>query len=242
MARFLLVVFTFVVLGAYGTAAGVEGAKVLRSPTPAPTRTPASPSPTPAPTSAPVKSSTARGPSRVFGHVGGVALLLPAERVEMVGFHQASDINSLNMTPAAGTVRLPSRHRPTSRHTAADIVVHPQSEIYAPVSGVVKRAGDYLLYCKHPDAFAVISPDGHPELEVKMLHISGRRVRPGDRVVAGETLIAKRPTKLPFASQVDTFVGPQWPHVHMEVTKLDVPSTTPVVGPLATGLAFSQCG
>ena len=241
MARFLLVLLTFVVLGSYGTATGVEGANVLRSSSPAPTRAPAAASPTPAPTSSPARS-TAREPSRAFARVGGVALLLPAQRVEMVGFHQASDVNSLNMTPAAGTVRLPSRHRPTSRHTAADIVVHQQSEIYAPVSGVVKRAGDYQLYCKSPDAFVVISPDGHPELEVKMLHISGRRVHPGDRVVAGKTLIAKRPTKLPFASQVDAFTGPQWPHVHMEVTRLDVPSATPVVGPLATGLAFSQCG
>jgi murein DD-endopeptidase MepM/ murein hydrolase activator NlpD len=180
----------------------------------------------------------------VFARVGGVALVLPAERVERVAFHQASDIASLNLTPAGAAVRpkvLPSRHRPTSRHTAVDIVVDPRSEIRAPVTGIVKRAGEYSLYCKYQDAFAVISPDGHPELEVKMLHISGRRVRAGDRVVAGVTLLAKRSTKFAFGSQVDAFTAaPAWPHVHMEVTRLDVPSATPVTGP--STLAFSQCG
>ena len=36
-----------------------------------------------------------------------------------------------------------------------------------------------------------------------MLHIDGVLVRAGDRVVAGETVIAPRPTQLPFESQVD---------------------------------------
>jgi hypothetical protein len=77
----------------------------------------------------------------------------------------------------------------------------------------------------------VISPDGHPELEVKVLHITGLRVRPGDRVVAGKTKLAQHATRFPFSSEVDAFTArPAWPHVHIEVTKLAVPSAAPQPG------------
>jgi hypothetical protein len=186
------------------------------------------------------RETPARSPrSTAFARVGGVRLLHPADHVLRVGFHQASDPANRSMTVAKTAVcalDLPSRGRSTSRRSAADIVVDPRAEIFAPVSGVVKRAGDYRLYCKHQDAFVVISPDGHPEIEVKILHVSGRRVRAGDRVVAGTTLIAKRPTTFPFSSQIDAFVsGAARPHVHIEVTQIAVPSAVPQVG---QGLAF----
>jgi hypothetical protein len=183
------------------------------------------------------------GPTVPFAKVAGVPLFHPTDRVERVGFHQASDVRNVDMTPVGTAVRgkvLPTRHRPTPAHSAVDIVVDPRSKLHAPVSGIVKRAGKYSLYCKTPDAFVVISPDGHPELEIKMLHITGLRVRSGDRVVAGKTPIAWHATKLPFGSQVDAFTArPAWPHVHMEVTRLEVPSATPVLGP--STLAFGNC-
>lgn len=169
-----------------------------------------------------------------FARVGSVTLVHPADRVARVGFHQASDVRNRDLAPARSAVRptvLPSRGRATSRRSAADIVVHPDAAIRAPVSGIVKRARGYRLYCKHHDAFAVISPDGHPEIEVKILHISGLRVRPGDRVVAGKTVIAQHATKFPFRSQIDAFTaGMAWPHVHIEVTQLAVPSAMPELG------------
>jgi hypothetical protein len=44
-------------------------------------------------------------------------------------------------------------------------------------------------------------------------------------VTAGETLLAPRPTQLPFESQVDEFrtAEPAWPHVHMEVVDPTIP-------------------
>lgn len=256
--RYSLALFAVVLIAACGTAAGAEGGRVLRavasqpSPSPLLTPAPATPSPTPPPpTPAPREEVTATSASRavhassfVFAQVGGVQMVHPADRVARVGFHQASDVASLDLEPVASAVRpvvLPTRHRPTPGRSAVDIVVHPQSEIVSPVSGIVKRAGNYVLYCKTDDSFVVISPDGHPSLEVKMLHVSGLRVRPGDRVEAGRTLVAKRPTKLPFSSQVDTFTPDRvWPHVHMEVTKLAVPSAVPVTGP--STLAMGNCG
>jgi hypothetical protein len=57
-----------------------------------------------------------------------------------------------------------------------------------------------------------------------VLHMTGLRVRPGDRVVAGETVLADRAHKLPFESQVDEITAePAWPHVHVEVVDPSIP-------------------
>jgi hypothetical protein len=156
-----------------------------------------------------------------FGTVGGLALVHPARRVERVGFHQSNHEGAQQFEPlptAVNPTTLESRERLTGSRTAADVVVDPEGEIRAPITGVVKRAGTYVLYCDHSDDFVVIAPDGQPSWEVKLLHIDGVQVRAGQRVVAGETVLAPRPTRLPFASQVDE-VGaqPPWPHVHIEV-------------------------
>jgi hypothetical protein len=113
---------------------------------------------------------------------------------------------------------------PVSR-TAADIVVDPEGPIRAPVTGTVLRAGTYVLYCEHADDYAVIEPDARPGWEVKVLHIDGVRVSAGDRVEAGVTELAPRPTPLPFASQVDEHTAePSWPHVHIEVVDPSIPN------------------
>jgi murein DD-endopeptidase MepM/ murein hydrolase activator NlpD len=103
-------------------------------------------------------------------------------------------------------------------------VVAPDAEIRSPVTGTVKRAGGYILYCEHQDDFAVIEPDARPGWEVKLLHIDGVQVQAGQRVEAGATLIAPRPTQLPFGSQVDDHTAsPAWPHVHIEVVDPSIP-------------------
>ena len=100
-----------------------------------------------------------------------------------------------------------------------------QTEIRSPVTGRVKRAGRYVLYCKHSDDYVVIEPDDRPGWEVKVLHIDGVRVRAGNRVVAGQTVLAPRATQLPFESQVDKVrtADPAWPHVHIEVVDPTIP-------------------
>lgn len=240
MARALLVLFAVLLLAACGSAVGIEGASLLRSRTikkaeQQPNRTPSAPHPASPVAKKPKPSSKKKlTPLRIKAFakvIGGLPLFHPTDHVERVGFHQAYDPAAQKLFAtgdAAHPKELPSRGRGTSRRSAADIVVDPQSKIYAPTSGIVKRSGTYSLYCKHQDGFVTISPDGHPELEVKMLHISGVRVRPGDRVEAGKSVIAKRPRRLPFSSQVDAFTeNPHWPHVHMEVAKLAVPSAVP---------------
>lgn len=156
-----------------------------------------------------------------FASVGGVVLSHPAAQIERVAFHQSNLDGARQLMPldtAAAPITLDGRERDTGSRTAADVVVDPAAEIRAPVTGKVKRAGTYVLYCRYSDDYVVVEPDGHPGWEVKILHIDGVRVRPGARVTAGQTVLAPRATPLPFQSQVDEFTAqPAWPHVHIEV-------------------------
>ncbi|MGH9178072.1 MAG: M23 family metallopeptidase [Acidimicrobiales bacterium] len=163
-----------------------------------------------------------------FATFDGLTLFHPAARVERVGFHQSNHDGARPLEPlptAVAPVTMEDRERGTSPRSAADIVVEPGQEIRAVATGRVKRAGRYVLYCRHTDYFLVIAPDSHPTWEVKMLHIAGLYVRAGDRVVAGETVVAPASTQLPFESQVDELapVAPAWPHVHVEVVDPSIP-------------------
>lgn len=162
-----------------------------------------------------------------FATVGGVVVLHPSARVERIGFHESNDEGAMELAvlpTASAPVTLSTRGRGTDARTAADVVVDPDVEIRAPVSGRVLRAGSYVLYCRHIDHFVVIEPDDHPGWEVKLLHLAATRVRAGQRVEAGVTVLAPGPTRLPFASQVEEGAArPAWPHVHVEVDDPSIP-------------------
>jgi putative cell wall-binding protein len=166
-------------------------------------------------------------PDPVYATAGAIPLRLPSRDVDMIGYHQAghrgAQAQDRNVT-ATPTLVLPSRGRGTGATTAADIVANPALPVLAPVSGRVIRASRYVLYCRHTDEFAVIAPDVRPDWEVKILHVDGLRVTTGDRVEAGETVIAGAPRALPFASQVDEHSSTRWPHVHVEVVDPSVPN------------------
>ena len=180
-------------------------------------------------------TTTTRAPRSVideawtpFATVGGVTLTHPSHRVEHVGFHQSNHDGARQLTAlptAVAPVTLDDRERDTGGRGAADVVIDPATEVRSPVTGRVKRAGRYVLYCKYTDDYVVIEPDDHPGWEVKVLHIAGVTVRAGNRVVAGTTVLAPGPTQLPFESQVDEVrtAEPAWPHVHIEVLDPSVP-------------------
>ena len=162
-----------------------------------------------------------------FATAEGLVLRYPSARVERVGFHESNHDGARSFEPlpaAPDAVTLEARERGTGARTAADVVVDPDMAIRAPVSGRVLHAGSYVLYCDYSDDFVVIAPDDRPGWQVKVLHISGVAVRPGARVQAGETVLAPRPTRLPFDSQVEKVTArPPWPHVHIEVIDPTVP-------------------
>jgi hypothetical protein len=238
------------VLAACGSAAGEEVAFETRAATASSTTTTvvvvtappttAPPAPTAAPTTRATTPPTTKAPRpprpRVvheqawtpYAVAGPVVLRHPSRRVERVGFHQSNHDGARQQDPlptAADPITMEGRDtRSTSDRTAADIVADPDVEIRSPVTGTVLRAGTYVLYCDHRDDYVVIEPDDRPGWEVKLLHIDGVRVGRGDRVVAGETVLAPRPTRLPFESQVDEFTAPPaWPHVHVEVVDPSIP-------------------
>ena len=215
--------------GEQGRAA-IEAAAVVTTTQPTTTLPPAPVPPTAPPTTVPPTTlppppprvvSDQPVPTTPFAAVEAITLFHPSTRVERVGFHEsnhdgARQLGALPTTVAGLT--LEPRERGTGTQSAADVVVDPNVEIRAPVTGTVKRGGGYTLYCKYRDDFVVIAPDAMPAWEVKILHIDGLRVRAGQRVIAGETVLAPRPTQLPFASQIDEVTAdPAWPHVHIEV-------------------------
>ncbi len=162
-----------------------------------------------------------------FATAGGVVLHHPAARVERIGFHEstldgAQQLEALETS--APNLVLDGRGRDTMARGAADVMVDPDAEIRATVTGTVRYAGTYVLYCRYSDDFLVIEPDDHPGWEVKMLHIDGVRVGPGARVQAGVTVVAPRATRLPFESDVEEgSYRPAWPHVHVEIDDPTVP-------------------
>lgn len=194
------------------------------------TTTTLSPAPAPATTAAPRNDprtvvETGYSP---YATIGELVLLHPSSRVERVAFHQSNHDGAHEQSgvpTTANSTTLDDRERGTGRHTAADIVSDPEAEIRSPVTGTVIRGGSYTLYCDYRDHYVVIEPDAHPGWEVKVLHMDGLFVARGDRVVAGETVLAPHARILPFESQVDEIrtTDPAWPHVHIEVVDPTIP-------------------
>ena len=216
-------------------------ATTVPSPTQAPSPT-QEPSPTPAPSTAPAAADptppSPSGPHVVtevgylpLGQSGGVALVLPVARIELIGFHEAGHPGSQAIN-AAGTgvpmITLSTRGRGTSARSAADIVVPPDEPVLAPVTGTVVASSSYVLYCKHDDQLVYIEPDGFPGWQVRLFHVEGRTPPVGSRVLAGESVVARSARALPFESQIDEHTAePSWPHVHLEVIDTSVPDTRP---------------
>lgn len=209
------------------TAAPTTTAPPATAPTTALVRATTVP-PAPKPTRPPRPRTVHEQAWTPFAMAGGVVTLRhPSARVELIGFHESNNDGALEQTPlptAADPRTLESRDRDTIASGAADVVSDPDVEIRSPVTGRVKRGGTYTLYCNYKDEFAVIEPDERPGWEVKILHVTGLRVRVGDRLVAGETVLADGPARLPFDSQVDDITAPPpWPHVQIEVVDPSVP-------------------
>lgn len=161
----------------------------------------------------------------------GLALAMPVESLEIIGFHEAGHPGSQALNAAANLtpmLTMETRGRGTPPRSAADIVVPPGQAVLAPATGTVIAANPYVLYCDYDDALVYIEPDHMPGWEVRVFHIDAIEIAVGSRVIAGETLIAGTARTLPFESQVDEHTSePSWPHIHVEVVDTSVPDTRP---------------
>jgi hypothetical protein len=168
-----------------------------------------------------------------------VTLYLPAHSPVAVGYHEASLPDALQLAPlgrcthdfnrtkfvkpgpTAGPdyVVMSSRGRPHPATSAADIAVRPNAAVLAPVTGTVKSVKTYRLYGAYIDLRLAITPSGHARFRVVMIHVRALLVHPGDMVYAGVTRVASV-RLFPFSSQVNDYIGPGIPHVHIEVKEL----------------------
>lgn len=175
---------------------------------------------------------------QVFATAGGVPLVTPSGQTRVVGFHQAGSGAALPLEPRGApfanrnvpryTPLPPSegpdyavmgnRRRATHPASAVDIAVPHNVTLASPVTGTVEKVTPYLLYGRHPDLIITVVPDGRPELRLVMIHVNGALVAPGQRVVAGETPIARTAMPFPFSSQIDEWAG-HGPHVHLEMRR-----------------------
>lgn len=154
----------------------------------------------------------------LYAKIGKVDLHLPGRRPEYIGFHQSSTSTVLPHRRWGISLSefLPSRSRGTHRAGAVDVTMPPGDRVYAPVSGKVVEAKGYALYGRYRDEMLRIVPDGDTRMITTVLHVQGLNVKAGDRVVAGETVIAGSARKFPFWSQIDAYSGKPWGHVHIE--------------------------
>lgn len=188
----------------------------------------------------PVSPAKPVGLSHAFALLGNLPLVLPAEDPVYVGFHQGSNPRALPLIPLGQLVVTPDseqdfspptpiedgrpyavmagRGRGTPSASAADIVLNLDDPVHAVANGTVIEARPYLLYGMFPDFEVRIRLDDRPDLVVTMLHMTGLRVAAGQKVKAGETVVADSANQFPFVSQVDEFLGGmQHSHVHVEV-------------------------
>lgn len=119
-------------------------------------------------------------------------------------------------------IRLWRTDRTGEPDTAADIGANPGTDVYSPISGTVLQARSYMLYGKHPDWEIHIRPDGHPELDLVLIHVEDVSVQAGDRVIAGVTRIAAiRDLTTAMYLQLATYTLNGGAHVHIQLNAVE---------------------
>jgi hypothetical protein len=157
----------------------------------------------------------------------------------LIGYHEASYPVTLALSPVGRCVRdynrtkfrkpapgpgpayfvMSSRGRGQPATSAADIALPRGTIARSPVTGVVVVAKPYRLYGRYPDVRIAIRPDAVRGIEVIVIHVDRVRLHRGDRVFAGVTPLGI-PRVFPFRSQVNDYIGPGIPHVHIEVNRI----------------------
>lgn len=112
--------------------------------------------------------------------------------------------------------------RSAKPRTAADCGAKPGSPVLAPVTGTVSKVTTYKLEGKATDYEVHIVPDGTPNLEVVVIHISDVVVREGDHVRGGASPIARvRDISGIVRSQLASYANYQGNHTHIQVNDTD---------------------
>jgi hypothetical protein len=168
--------------------------------------------------------------------VRGLTLYVPGKKVSFTGYHEAATdvglalgpfgrcahnynrtkFHAPSRSPGMSYVVMSSRGRPNPATSAVDAVMPANALALSPVTGVVANVKRYRLYNTYRDYRISISPTGRPDLRVIVIHLDGLLVGRGSVLFAGVTPLG-RPRVFPFRSQVNDYVGPDIPHIHVEV-------------------------
>jgi hypothetical protein len=188
---------------------------------------------------APSGTEPAGGATQPFATVKGLPLHQPAHRPKMVAYHEASLPAALALKPLGrcarnvnrykfdcpGTTRGPryvvmsSRGRVHPATSAVDVAMSKRSPVVSPVTGRVFKIRPYWLYGKYRDYRISLIPEDRPDLAVVIIHLRRLAVRAGDRLIGGTTALGL-PRRLPFHSQVNSYVGWGVAHIHLEVKRI----------------------
>ena len=188
---------------------------------------------------APSEREPAGGATQPFATVKGLTLRLPAHRPKTVAYHEAALPAALALKPLGRCARNVNRYKfdcPRTTHgpryvimssrgrvhpatSAVDVAMSKASPVVSPVTGRVFRIKPYWLYGKYRDYRISLIPRDRPDLAVVIIHLRRLAVRAGDRLVAGTSVIGL-PRRLPFHSQVNSYVGWGVSHIHLEVKRI----------------------
>lgn len=165
----------------------------------------------------------------VMADVVGLLVYRPARSIQGVGYHESLFSTAAAMAPRGdGFAVMSSRGRGTPSTSAADVVMTSTEKALAPVSGRVVSVTPYRLYCgSENDVRILIKPRGHPDVRVMVIHVTGVRVHPGQKVSYAYTVLGTARSFTSFTDQVDRYFSGGYPHVHVEV---ESPAASPLPG------------
>lgn len=116
------------------------------------------------------------------------------------------------------------RSRDTKRRSAVDVGAPAGSLVVSPITGMVVKVSLYNYEGRVDDYEVHIQPDGHPNLEIVLIHIENPVVSVGDTVEAGVTPVAMvRQMSQYIKNQLADYSGTDGNHVHVQINKIDDP-------------------
>lgn len=147
----------------------------------------------------------------------------------------ASEAQDASEVPSSiwhgAALRLWRSNRSGPPDTAVDIGAAPGTEVRSPVSGKVLAIRPYKLYGSFDDFEIHIQPNGWPEVDVVLIHVSDPAVSEGDQVVAGVTSVARvRGLSKLTSLQLAGYTGDGGDHVHIQLNRMPVPGVLEPVG------------
>ena len=228
---------------AVALAGAIMGVRALLPETAQLTEQAAHAEPATTPAASPPPPTPATPGTMAFAQVGSLTLYLPSTHLVAVAYHEAALPEAARMSPLGSCIRNANRYKftipsssPGPRYivmssrgrthpatSAVDMAMAARQVALSPITGVVANIKGYHLYGRYLDFRLSLIPADHPGLRVIVIHVTNLRVHRGSTLVAGVTPIGS-PRVFSFRSQVNDYVGPGIPHIHIEVNRIVPPA------------------